>query len=67
MWHGLCSIVPYFWCQNPGEVNRMPLPWASALAFVSCPLPDPDCWIDPTCLQTVDLGPYCLAGSPINH
>jgi hypothetical protein len=61
---GLCLVVPYIWCQNLGEVKRTTLPQASPLAFVSCPLLDPDCCIDPMCLWTVDLGPYCLASSP---
>jgi hypothetical protein len=47
-----CSAVPHIWCQNPEEVNRMLQPGAGPLAFVSCPLPNPDCWTDPTCLQT---------------
>jgi hypothetical protein len=45
-----------------GQVSRMLRPRAGPLAFLSCPLPNPDCWTDPSCLRTVDFWPYFLAG-----
>jgi hypothetical protein len=47
--HGVVFIRQYL---TSGAVNRTFWPGAVPLAFVSCPLLNPDCWIDPMCLLT---------------
>jgi hypothetical protein len=52
MWHGLYSAVTYIWGWNPGGVKRTLCTGAAPLAFMSCPLQNPDCWIAPMCFWT---------------